>query len=417
MAKRDPVRFIGAIALVIMICVLALAGYPLSSQWTAQGSSGGVGYVTMTGTYTSYMTSVNEQGQTVIYGVTTTGTYQVVTTTTAATTSQATTSQATTQATTAYATTTQATTSQTTTSQTTTSTTAPSSWLTITIQGLFKLLDPNGDLISTQTYELVTETSGAAADSLALDLTYDVQGVGIDWSTLNVDCGTSAAAGQPSAANPNALEMVNEVPSLKAWSGMNARTGQVTLTSKIDTVLGGKTWDHARKLSTAVAVACRVSAKVAQGYSLVGGDTVSAVVGPVVGQAWFKWKAPPVPVVPTAAPEEKHDYYVPTPEPEPAPEPSPTPTPDPTPAPKACGGLGCPTPLKATGQTQPSSSLIAERKLYGWQLVGFPMPLIEVFGANEVSMPIQSLLLPALATILGLAVVFFLFRRKKRKRI
>jgi hypothetical protein len=288
--------------LLSLLVTLFFIPQTLTSGFKA-GGGGETTVVTGTGIYTSYMTSVDQYGQTTVVGVVTSGTY-VATTTQAATTASAIT-----------ITTTSA-------GQTTTSTSLGSAWLNIVINGVFKLLDPNGNLITSQTYELATE-SGSAVGSVALDATYTVQSQGVDLSTLKVDCSASGLTAQPSTADPNTPEVVNTVPVVKAWSGLTTASGHLTQVAPIDTLLGGKTWDHSRKLSASLGVMCTASAKRLPGYELAGGgDTVSQSVGPIVGISTLKWyeAAPvtqqptptPTPVIPTTPPTSTTSTVTPT---------------------------------------------------------------------------------------------------------
>jgi hypothetical protein len=386
--------------LIVLLIVLFFIPQTLTSGFKAGGGQTTVVTGTGVGVFTTYYATTNAAGQVTTVGVVTSGTY-LVTTTQAATTAGATT-----------ITTTSA-------GQTTTSTSLGSAWLNIVINGVFKLLDPNGNLITSQTYELATE-SGSAVGSVALDATYTVDGQGVDWSTLKVTCAANGLTAQPSAADPNTPEIVNSVAKVAEWKDLTAASGHLTQISTIDSLLASKSWDHNRKLSASLGVMCSATAKKLAGYELAGGgDTVSQSVGPIVGVSTLKWFTPvtpvttqpaPTPVIATTAPTctKRQACYSTTV----AQTTAATTT-------EAIAGLvvGVAFPMEFESP-QPGTHVGGWSHLSGGLgLLGFS-PMIEIYGASEATASGSGIVWLWLGLIVAASVAFVLLTvRKPRKKL
>jgi hypothetical protein len=131
-------------------------------------------------------------------------------------------------------------------------------------------------------------------------VTYEVEGEGVDWSTLSVNVNVNGVAVQPKVDDPSNVDVINTLPNIESVSGVKARSGHLGKTVSIDSVLGGKAFDKKRILTTSIATTGVATAKVAPGYSLAGGSTLEIDVGPVSGQSSMNWKdtTTPTPVTP-----------------------------------------------------------------------------------------------------------------------
>jgi hypothetical protein len=171
-------------------------------------------------------------------------------------------------------------------------------YLTLTLTGTTVLLDQYGNPLSTSTIEIVPATGGAAASKYGFTLDATVEGVGIQWDTLQVIVSLGGVVGQPSLTDPNKADIVNDAGVIKHVQS-NQKASHVTGDVTIDQLLGGRNWDHGRYLMPALGVVCTATARVSPGYTYelagVPTDTVGIVTSPVVSLASLMWYQPPTP--------------------------------------------------------------------------------------------------------------------------
>lgn len=165
--------------------------------------------------------------------------------------------------------------------------------------GSFSLTDPNGDIIQSYTLEIVPPGGTRIAHKVNVAFDYDIDGAGVDWSTLKVELTIHGLIVQPKVGDPDHFDIVNDEPALYHATidqNKHQHTAQgVTITE----LLAGKAWDHARILTPSLGVTAKATAKVLPGYiactgaSCVDPSTITVSVGPIVGITSVEWKPPP----------------------------------------------------------------------------------------------------------------------------
>jgi hypothetical protein len=171
-------------------------------------------------------------------------------------------------------------------------------YLTLTLHGTTTLLDKDGNALSTSTIEIVPATGGAAASKYGFTLDANVEGVGIQWDTLQVIVSIGGVVGQPSLTDANKADIVNDAGAIKHVQS-NQKTSHVTGDVTIDQLLGGRNWDHGRYLMPALGIVASATARVdpLYTYELAGvpQDTIGIITSPVVSLASLKWYQPLTP--------------------------------------------------------------------------------------------------------------------------
>jgi len=366
------------IGLISLICMLVMVPVLMgtSPAWTASGSSGGNVIIT-TGTFTT----TNALGQV----VTTTGlvTYTVGTYTTTNALGQTTTI--------------------------TTTTGAGQAGLQIILSGTNWLLDQDGNVIETGALYQLYEVAGGyigpisglnkTVTAFALDAAYSVSGIGVDWSSLQVSCSVNGLSAQPSITDANKAEVVYQPSTaLHEWKNMNSKTGTLTHTASLSSLLGGRAWDHGRKLTARLDIACTATAAPASGFMVWPGPNLEATVGPVSALGHMSWRETPTPTDTT---------------PPPGPEPTTTPSPD----------YSRRVVEKPPPESLVSTAFLPERQRYYHgvditkgpflgQLLGIRTSLVEIYGATADTSGSENLLTFAIVLVVGSVAAWFVLKRK-----
>ncbi len=270
--KSDLIVFAAFIVIMILVgAVMLETGTAASSDWMASNRSP-VGVVVASGTWTT----TNQYGSTVTYSTVYTSTswssstsscvwpFCSVATTTSSTSSSS--------------------------SSSSTTSTAGAPWIQLTFHGTYQITDANGNVVYTYTFSWAPIGGSGNGTHVKYDVTYDVQGQGVDWSTLTVNVNVAGSTWQPSVADPNTPERLNTVDSVDSIAGARTTSGHLGKLVPIDTLIGGKSVDKKRVLSPEIDVTGTATAKLLPGYSLAGGNTVGITTGPVVGISSMNWK-------------------------------------------------------------------------------------------------------------------------------
>jgi hypothetical protein len=267
-SRNDWLALAGFIVIVILISVVMLeTGIPATSGWSASNTTP----VDVVIGSTTWVTT-NQ------YGVT--ATYSTVYTTTASSTSG-------------------------------TTTTSPATpWLRLTLHGTYQITDASGAVVYVQTFEWAPIGGSGNGTHTKYDVTYEVEGEGVDWSTLSVNVNVNGVAVQPKVDDPSNVDVINTLPNIESVSGVKTKSGHMGKLVPIDNFVGGKAFDKKRILSTSIAATGVATAKVAPGYSLAGGSQLEIDVGPVSGISNMEWKDPASPPTPVPPPTPTYTQNV-----------------------------------------------------------------------------------------------------------
>lgn len=268
-ARNDIIALAGFIIIIILISAVMLeTGIPATSGWSASNTTP----VDVVVGSTTWVTT-NQ------YGVT--ATYSTVYTTTGSATTSA-----------------------------TTTTSAGTPWLRLILHGTYQITDANGNVVYTQTFEWAPIGGSGNGTHVKYDVTYEVEGNGVDWSTLAVNVNVNGVAVQPRVGDESNVDVINTLPNIDSVSGAKTKSGHMGKLVPIDNFVGGKSFDKKRILSTSIAATGVATAKVAPGYSLAGGSQLEIDVGPVSGVSNMQWKDPTVPPTPVPPPTPTYNANV-----------------------------------------------------------------------------------------------------------
>jgi len=386
------------VVIVILVISLILNGVPATSSWSASSSTTGVSV--QTGTFTAASTYVATGTFTAESTYVTTNWLGQVTT---ATTSYVTTGTYT--ATTSYVTSGVYTTTSSAATSSAATTTAITPVLTFTFNGQYWILDKNGNIISSNTFEwLPVSGGGGNITSIRYVVDYSVEGQGINWATLDVNIHVDGLTAQPSDTDANVPVVLNTVAGLDSVSHGTAKTGHIDRTVSLDSLIGGKPFSKSKTLSAAITVSGKATAKVVQGLSIGGSDTATVDRAPVVAITHLRW----------------HEQEAPTP------TPTPTPTPSATITPAAAPSTTYTSTIVRDVRDRPGGGTDWEHYEPQWghhygysllSLLGWSPNVISIYGADSSASTgfgeTELGLIVALVVVAGIGVMFQ--RRRKRR--